>query len=111
MTTGARVRRYHERERATQEPHEAGRELWPSSGPKGKTTLGSPRPAAKTWCEMAYGILKDSERLRADLDALLYHYERISPEVLDNLTFEERRRFYAMLRLKATLASDVSPEL
>ena len=60
---------------------------------------------------MVCDILKDPERLRTDLDALLDHYERMSPGALDTLTFEERRRFYVMLRLKATLASGVSPEL
>jgi hypothetical protein len=49
--------------------------------------------------------------LEADHDALLDYYEKLMPDALDSLTPEERRRFYAMLRLEVILSPDGSIEL
>ena len=49
--------------------------------------------------------------LEADRDALLGYYEKITPEALDILTPEERRKFYTMLRLEVILSPDGSTEL
>jgi len=49
--------------------------------------------------------------LELDRDALLAYYEKTAPEALNSLTPEQRRKFYAMLRLEVTLAADGSLEL
>ncbi len=49
--------------------------------------------------------------LEADRDALLDYYAKLSPEALGSLTPEERRKFYAMLRLEVVLSPDDTPEL
>jgi hypothetical protein len=49
--------------------------------------------------------------LEADRDALLAYYEDNAPEALDSLTPEERRRFYAILRLAVSLHPSGSLEL
>ena len=51
------------------------------------------------------------EQLERDKEELLEHYEGISPEVLDNLTPEQRHRFYGFLRLKVRLPSEGPAEL
>ena len=43
------------------------------------------------------------EQLEKDNEELLEHYEAISPEALDNLTPEQRHRFYGFLKLKVHL--------
>ena len=48
-------------------------------------------------------ILEDLER---DRDALLESYAKMAPEVLDNLTPEERRQVYGMLRLTVEVSAD-----
>jgi site-specific DNA recombinase len=46
--------------------------------------------------------------LERDKDAVLKNYARMTPEVLDALTPEERHQFYRMLRLRVTAYSDGS---
>jgi hypothetical protein len=46
------------------------------------------------------------EELERDRDALLESYAEMTPEALDNLTPEERRRVYGMLRLRVEVAAD-----
>jgi site-specific DNA recombinase len=48
------------------------------------------------------------EALERDRDALLETYAEMAPDALDNLTPEERRQIYAMLRLKVEVAADGS---
>ncbi len=49
--------------------------------------------------------------LERDRDALLAHYEGMAPGVLDALTPQERRNFYALLRLEVLSRPDGSLEL
>ncbi len=49
--------------------------------------------------------------LEANRDAVRDYYEKMAPYALDSLTPEERRRFYAMLRLGVILSPDGSKEL
>jgi G:T/U-mismatch repair DNA glycosylase len=49
--------------------------------------------------------------LEANRDAVLDYYEKMTPDALDSLMPEERRRFYTMLRLKVILSPDGSMEL
>jgi site-specific DNA recombinase len=51
------------------------------------------------------------EALERDRDALLESYAEMAPEALDALTGEERRRVYAMLRLKVDVAADGGMEV
>ena len=51
------------------------------------------------------------EELERDAEAILESYARMTPDALDNLTPEERHRFYRMLGLKATVGADGSVEL
>ena len=46
------------------------------------------------------------EELERDRDALLESYAEMTPEALDALTPEERRRVYGMLRLRVEVAAD-----
>ncbi len=59
--------------------------------------------------------LKHRQRHRAELerdkDAVLEYYARLTPEVLDGLTSEERHRFYKLLRLRVTAYSGGSLEV
>jgi site-specific DNA recombinase len=50
-------------------------------------------------------------KLEADRDTLLEYYARMTPEALDSLLPEERRKFYGMLRLEVTISPDGSAEL
>src|SRR5215208_1864226 len=51
------------------------------------------------------------EQLEHDADALLEHYAEMIPEALDDLTPEERRDVYKMMRLKVMAFSDGSVEV
>ena len=59
--------------------------------------------------------LKDHEEsmaeLEADRDAILQYYEKMVSGALDSLTTEERRHFYALLRLEVLSAPDGSLSL
>jgi site-specific DNA recombinase len=50
------------------------------------------------------------EKLEQDRDALLESYAEMTPEALDALTPEERRRVYGMLRLRVEVAADGTME-
>lgn len=50
-------------------------------------------------------------QLERDKDAILESYARMTPEALDNLTPEERRSVYHMLRLKVNANPDGSLEV
>ena len=62
--------------------------------------------------EWEFRALKHRQRhlaeLERDKDAVLKNYARMTPEVLDALTPEERHQFYRMLRLRVTSYSDGS---
>src|SRR5215211_8630302 len=51
------------------------------------------------------------EQLEHDADALLEHYAEMIPEALDDLTPEERRDVYKMMRLKVLIFPDGSVEV
>lgn len=51
------------------------------------------------------------ERLEREAEALLEHYEAVSPEALDSLAPEERHYVYRTLRLRVLLHPDKSAEL
>lgn len=53
--------------------------------------------------EAARNRAGELEQLERDKEELLEHYEAISPEALDNLTPEQRHRFYSLLGLKVHL--------
>src|SRR5919107_6217553 len=52
------------------------------------------------------GRKKILEKLEQDRDALLESYAQMAPEGLDNLTPQERRRVYGMLRLNVEVFAD-----
>jgi site-specific DNA recombinase len=51
------------------------------------------------------------EALERDRDALLKSYAQMAPEALDDLTAEERRQVYGMLRLRVEVDADGSMEV
>ncbi len=51
------------------------------------------------------------EELERDVEAVLEESVRMTPEVLDNLTPEERHQFYKLLRLKVVAYADGIPEI
>jgi hypothetical protein len=60
--------------------------------------------------EMELEAIRNRQRVFEDLvrnrDALLESYARMTPEALDNLTTEERRKVYGMLRLRVEIFAD-----
>jgi site-specific DNA recombinase len=74
-----------------------------------RTKLSALEEARKTAERELAMIRGREERLRVlerDKEALLTTYEDAVPETLDRLTPEERRRIYAMLKLRVTVGRD-----
>jgi site-specific DNA recombinase len=73
--------------------------------------LEEARETART--ELA--VLEDRQQrmagLERDKEALLAHYEALTPEAIRDLDPEERNRFYKLLRLKVTARTDGDVEL
>jgi DNA repair exonuclease SbcCD ATPase subunit len=74
-------------------------------------TLDETRKTAQEELEALRNHAEHIAKLETDRDALLEYYENTVPEALDSLTPEERRRFYAILRLEVILSPDGSLEL
>ena len=51
------------------------------------------------------------EQLERDRDAIMEHYAGMVPEVLDDLTGEERHQIYRMIRLRVTIHPDGDPDV
>ena len=51
------------------------------------------------------------DQMEHDKDALLEHYEAITPDALNALIPEERHEFYKVLRLKVTVSIDGTLEV
>jgi hypothetical protein len=79
-----------------------------------RTKLAALEETRKT-AQRELEVLRNQEaniaELEADRDAVLEYYEKVTPKALDSLTSQERRRFYAMLRLEVTLSPDGFTEL
>jgi hypothetical protein len=65
--------------------------------------LEEQRKTARRELDAARNRAGELEQLERDKEELLEHYEAISPEALDNLTPEQRHRFYGFLRFKVRL--------
>ena len=68
--------------------------------------LEETRTTAQDELAVLRGRKEALEELERDRDALLESYAEMTPEALDNLTPEERRRVYGMLRLRVEVAAD-----
>jgi hypothetical protein len=73
--------------------------------------LGETRDAAQRELAALRDRAERIEELERDAEAILESYVRMTPDALDNLTPEERHRFYRMLGLKVTVGADGSVEL
>ncbi len=73
--------------------------------------LEEQRKRARRELDAAKNRASELEQLERDKEQLLEHYEAISSEALDNLSPEQRHRFYGFLRLKVHLPPEGSIEL
>jgi len=73
--------------------------------------LGESRDTAERELAVLRERSEQIEELERDAGAILESYVRMTPDALDNLTPQERHRFYKMLGLKAVVGAGGSVEL